>query len=297
MKKWMLMVLVGLLTMSLSSVLAGSESVFTHEFDPAQGDEALHVCADGEGGFYVLSRDKLLRWRPGDEKMDVIGLNEHGFSYLACRGNEVYSMSTETGLYKFEDGEWLGLGIPGWYNPDEINAQAGANRFLGNAVIGKDRVFFFSVDADQEMHYLSAYHLDSGEFTVDAKAVFSRAMFAYDEVNDMILGAVQGDKGGSFLARYDCSTGSIAYVESDSFSGDIMGYDSARSRALFSSYWGAMLGLSDKDVMKIPGTPMRNSNVALLDDGYLVYAVGRRDGENARVVVLRYDPERLERVD
>ena len=58
-----------------------------------------------------------------------------------------------------------------------------------------------------------------------------------------------------------------------------------------------MLGLSDKDVMKIPGTPMRTSNVALLDDGYLVYAVGRRDGENARVVVLRYDPERLERVD
>lgn len=33
----------------------------------------------------MLSRDKLLRWRPGDEKMDVIGLNEHGFSYLACR--------------------------------------------------------------------------------------------------------------------------------------------------------------------------------------------------------------------
>lgn len=40
-EKWMLMGSGGSLTMSLSSVLAGSESVFNYEFDPAQGDEAL----------------------------------------------------------------------------------------------------------------------------------------------------------------------------------------------------------------------------------------------------------------
>jgi hypothetical protein len=286
-----------LLTMMPALSLADREIVFTHEFDQAEGDYALNICSDGEGGFYALSQDKLMRWRPGYEQMDVIGLNELYFNGLACRGDEVYSMSRSQGLYKFEDGEWRGLGVPGWFNPEESRAEAGANKHTGNVVLGKDRVFFYSVDADQEMYYLSTYHMDSGEFTVEPKAVFSKYLFAYDEADDDIIGGVPNGKDRSALARYDYHTSSIVSMESETFAGEIADYDRARGRALFGSYWGAMLGLNDKDMMKIPGTPMKISTIALLDDGYMVYAVEQRDDKNARIVVLRYDPDRLEKVD
>lgn len=286
-----------LLTMMPMQSLADSEVVFVHEFDRAEGDYTRNVCSDGEGGFYALSQDKLMRWRPGYEQMDVIGQNgDWKMTDIACRRDQVYGISMEDFLYQLEDGEWLPLGKPDWV---DLPAKKDSPSYMDSVLaLGKDRLFFTARDIDQETHILCSYHLDSGEFSHETSAKFSQSVFLYDEADDVLIGSVTDANGiNHYLVRYDYHTETILQRDSQPFSFTIKGYDSARNRFMFSGYWGAMLGLNNQDMMKIPGTPMRNSAVALLDDGYMVYALEQRDDDNARIVVLRYDPDRLEKVD
>ncbi len=283
-----------LLMMGLFVPMAFSEVLFTHAFDALQGDDTLDLCPDGEGGFYALSRQMLFRWQPSEAHMNAIGRNEYGISSLACRGEEVYGMSSQTGLFRFDHSAWIQLGLPPWNKPEAGRDTAGIIGFLPEVVMGKDRVFFFSVDAEQEMNYLSAYLLDSGEFAVEPQAVFSRSGFVYDAQKDEIIGGVPDEAFNHFLAHYDYQTHTLTQVQSAPYAGEITGYHAARAKALFSGYWGAMLGLSLDDALLIPGTPMRVSSVVLLDEEHVAYAVGQRDGESAKIVVLRYDPDKLD---
>ncbi len=272
---------------------AEEEPVILSQLSPRDGEWWLALCADGQGGFYALTNKTLHRWQTGDVQTTIVSITDGlGLTEIACRGDQIYGYAGADGLYRYDQGEWSLLGVPPWCDTKSGDDAQGPVFLEGGLTLGKDRLFFFSTDFNQELHFLSSYDLVTKQFSVDPHPIFSRRWIAYDEANDRLIGTVSlSPDGDNYLASIDYKTNQIIHINEKPFEGEIRGFDPA-SRMTFSvSYAGAMLGNNTDNQKVILGTPKKLSLAARLDSQYIVFVSPAYGGQAEKLCLLRYDPD------
>lgn len=260
------------------------------QLSPEKGDWWLALCADGQGGFYALSHQRLFRWQAGQEQLTGIAENpQQALVEIACRGDEVYAYSQSRELFRMEaGGSWQSLGLGDWLQAQQ--APAGGQLLAeGGLALGKDRLFFFVTDQDQELHYLCSYDLRSAQISMDSRPVFAEKWVVHDAAQDRLLGLTeQGEAKDRHLTQVDVISGQILHIEEKPFDGIVRGLDTGTGELLGAGYEGATLGRHVGEQRVIPGTPKRLNWAVLVDHKLLAFVAPARGAGQSALCLLPF---------
>lgn len=168
--------------------LAGNESVAS-------------LCADGKGGFYLLTSECIYHWN--DEKtpageLAILTDNVQGLAGIAVDKDDLYAVSQQHEVFLWASGGWKSIG--------ESPLHAKEDSFFRCCVsIGNGMLFYSYKDQNDQIH-LYSFDITSGVF--QQLTAFPSAWFCYEQNSDTLLSLAQDTESGSWnILRYDYRKG------------------------------------------------------------------------------------------
>lgn len=279
----------------------GAQAVFIHEFIPfstpegTDSDHGYRLCADGEGGFYALTRDSLLRWRKGARSVDILCDNRALDLWgLAVHQEQLYGVSLRTGLYRFVQGHWQGLGMPPFLTDAAVGQRGGPAHLTAGLIATASQLYFICTDREQETTFLCSYAFADRAFSYEPDQVFASQWGCYDEARNLLIGSVQDPvTKACYLGMYNAQRRTLISCSDHPFTREVAGLNSATGQVMAADYAGVLIGVDDASMQLIQGSPGKLGLLAWLDDQHFACIQGRRKDQNGRICVYRYAPDDL----